>query len=97
MKQTNKKMLETRKLQAGRTKPEHKNGGGDSRSNARLVCPDYCGLTRLSVSREAPVAPGVAASATATQANSQPQGAPGKGVCGGTSRNSLYESVLLNQ
>lgn len=50
--ETNKqKMLQTRRLQAGRAKPEHKNGGGDSRSNARLVCPDYCGLTHLSVSR----------------------------------------------
>lgn len=78
--ETNKqKMLETRKLKAGRTEPEHKNGGGDSRSNTGLVRPDYYGPTRLSGSREASAAPGVAASATATEANSQPQGAPGQG------------------
>lgn len=77
MKQTNKNILETRKLKAGRTQPRHKNGGGDSGATQGWF-PDYCGPIHVFVSRKAPVAPGMAASTTATRANCQPLGAPGK-------------------
>lgn len=93
------KMLETRKLKAGRTKPEHKNGGGGQGSNTRWVRPDEQGLTRLSAAREVPVAPWCDSHTMATKANSQPQGAPGKAGAGraGPQKNSLYESLFLNQ
>ena len=64
-------------MKAGRTKPKHKNGGSDSGAMQ-----DWFALMTvvqvISVSRKAPVAPGMAARITATRANSQPQGAPGK-------------------
>lgn len=100
MKQINKKMLETRKLKAGRTEPEHKNGSGDSGSNAGLVCPDYYGPARLSGSREAPVAPGVAASERhghGSELSTTGSSRPRRGASGEAHKNSLYESVLLNQ
>lgn len=94
-------------MKAGSPKPAHKKMVVVTRGAREAGSP---GLLRSDPSvcvREAPGASGVAVSTTATKANSQPQGAPDKGPWGGgwgveggaghTQKNSLYESLFLNQ
>lgn len=91
-------------MKAGSSKPAHKKWWWSLEEHARLVHPDYYGLTRLSVSGRL-LWPLEWLSAPRPQKQTlnhrelQTKGLGGgrEGGAGHTQKNSLYESLFLNQ